>query len=671
MSDNEYDISRRKILGSIGAIGAAGALGGGATGALLWDEETFGNSTNPNLLQAGELDLKVDWAEHYVDWIGAETQVDGVRMVESADQVAADEVGLPTPDHPMLAVKATDTDGDGTPQIEEFMAATTTETSDDFDGPDDVGVANAPDLVDQPDPVITIQDVKPGDFGEVTLSYHVFGNPGFVSLCADVVGDDDHSSVEPELSAGDDPEDENDHRDGELGDLVQAAAWYDPNCDNRFSGGDVEVMLVADVSESLEDEFSGTPRGVNNDTDDGTGLEAVKAAVGDYDANDEPSLLSDLAANCGNTVEVGAVSTSEDLLHLDNRDDGDDSGHGRDDGNLNANLDIALTGATSTADRNGSGRPDYAEIKSLYGTGVDQLDFETEDPENNGTDVDGANGLDRYVAERTYTDNGDTTLVTPAGSRTGGIQKAHEALLPSGFTADSGITGIDPSGNADTPNETRKLMVVFTDGKPGALRDSTAFSLADQRSSDAMADGIEILPIVVNDSPSGDDVTFARKLATPTVDPVFATQFDGTPSSCDSDVTSAGFSCTSLVTAIEELQATICASAGTEQRIAGPAPISQVLGDLEECLLLDPIASGSARSPDFGGPCHQPTNTGCVALAWWLPRDIPGVNDNVVQTDSFEFTMSFNAVQCRHNVTDEGEPIDEPGSTDVDSDANG
>lgn len=583
MSDNEYDISRRKILGSIGAIGAAGALGGGATGALLWDEETFGNSTNPNLLQAGELDLKVDWAEHYVDWIGAETQVDGVRMVDGPDDLAADEVGLPTPDHPMLAVKETDTDGNGTPQIDEFMAATTTETSDDFDGPDDKTVDNAPDLVDQPDPVITIQDVKPGDFGEVTLSYHVFGNPAFVSLCADVVADDDHSSVEPELSAGDDPEDENDDRDGELGDLVQAAAWYDPNCNNRFDGGEVEVMVAFDLSDSLSGNFPGATNDIYGETRssniNGDQVEAMVQAASE-------EFLRPLQNTCGPNVRVGAVSYGDRLVHNPG---------------VSASLDVQLT--------------------SDYG--------DTNDPIEDWLGDDG----------NTSTDDNDDYQLDSGNEMVAGLEKAHDAILN---PSDGGT-----ESTAADLGEARKVIVFVTDGQLGPASERGNLQA---EANNVKSKGIDLYPVQIN-TDNFDDAYWSDISS------------DGKPRRAESY--------TELSTIHTKLTENICATAGSEQRIAGPAPIGQVLGDLAECLLLDPTAAGSATSTKFDGPCHQPTNTGCVALAWWLPRDIPGVNDNVVQTDSFEFTMSFNAVQCRHNVTDEGEPIDEPGSTDVDSDANG
>lgn len=618
MTDDDGRISRRRVLGALGGIGTAGAFGGG-TSALLWDEEGFGSAELPNVLAAGNLNLQVDWTEHYSDWKGSETAVDGVRMVESADDVGGDEVGLPVPEDPMLAVAAEDTDGDGTAQIDEFMAETIIEES---------------DLTDDPDPVVMLADVKPGDFGEVTLSYHLEGNPGYVSLCSEVVANDDNGSTEPELAAGDDPDDPEDDMDGELGEHLQAMAWYDPDCNNRFGGGEVEVMLVTDVSESMAGEFPGTPNEIDGDSGDGSRLEAIKGILGDYNGG---GFLGALADSCSDGVEIGTVSTSEDLHHLDNLDDGDDADDpaGFDDGGLGANLDKALGAVGGT---------DYDDLGKLYGTGTDSSpDFVTDDPLNNGADINGDGTPDEYEAERPYVENGSSR-------QTMGVRRAHRALLPDGLTAPSGREGIDPSGNAAAPGETRKIMVVFLDSEFSDVEDPS--DTADTLSTRAEQDDVEILPVVVNSNPSTNTVNFADSLSTDGVDPVFATEYEGTPSTCDGDISGAGFDCQSLDAAMASVRAEICSSAGAERRIAGPASIDTVLDGLSDCQLLAPTASGATPAAEFDSPCHEAGSGGCVALAWWLPRDIPGVNDNVVQSDSYRFTIGFEAEQCRHNGTE-------------------
>ena len=56
MSNDNLELSRRKILGSVGAVGAAGAAAGLGTSALFSDEESFTN----NSITAGTLDMTVD-----------------------------------------------------------------------------------------------------------------------------------------------------------------------------------------------------------------------------------------------------------------------------------------------------------------------------------------------------------------------------------------------------------------------------------------------------------------------------------------------------------------------------------------------------------------------------------------------------------------------------------
>lgn len=66
-------------------------------------------------------------------------------------------------------------------------------------------------------------DLKPGDWGEDTISLHVNNNDSY--LCADVTltSNDDNSSTEPELEDGDQQDDPSDFWDGEL---AQNIKWY-------------------------------------------------------------------------------------------------------------------------------------------------------------------------------------------------------------------------------------------------------------------------------------------------------------------------------------------------------------------------------------------------------------------------------------------------------------
>jgi predicted ribosomally synthesized peptide with SipW-like signal peptide len=68
MTEDTFDLSRRKVLGSLGAIGVASAGAGLGTSAYFSDEESFTSNT----LTAGELDLVVDY-ETSVSQGGANT----------------------------------------------------------------------------------------------------------------------------------------------------------------------------------------------------------------------------------------------------------------------------------------------------------------------------------------------------------------------------------------------------------------------------------------------------------------------------------------------------------------------------------------------------------------------------------------------------------------------
>jgi predicted ribosomally synthesized peptide with SipW-like signal peptide len=238
MTDDETPpLSRRTLLGGIATVGAAGVLGGSGTMAYFSDEEEFAN----NQLTAGSLDMKVSWEEHYSNWLGAEEEVDGVRMVEEAADLTENELGLPSSDEPLLAVRADDTDGDGVPQIDEFMAATLQEqypppAETQPVPPDPVqrceARADLPEDLDeggQLRPLIDLSDVKPGDFGEVTFDFVLCDNPGYVWLTGGLRSAAENGLTEPERKDEDedgDP-DSTTPTDVELLDEIRAVVWYD------------------------------------------------------------------------------------------------------------------------------------------------------------------------------------------------------------------------------------------------------------------------------------------------------------------------------------------------------------------------------------------------------------------------------------------------------------
>jgi len=297
MSNNKLTLSRRKILGSVGAVGAAGAAAGLGTSALFSDTESFEN----NSITAGQLDLKVDWEEHYsFPQIYGNNNPEAEEGADTSRQSAADIDGdarafppgieafidnNPEADaNPLLWVNEEDVDGymdntaiDAFPDPNNDGAQEQTFfDADDGEGPfggedtttydpcidgadldehlDPNGLRTANEDTtgsDGPAPLVSLDDVKPGDFGEVTLSTHLCDNDGYLWLCGelDEDGTSENGVTEPESNAEGEIEGE-----VELLDEVQTALWYDDNGNNLVDpeADELDLMIAVDTSGSIE-----------------------------------------------------------------------------------------------------------------------------------------------------------------------------------------------------------------------------------------------------------------------------------------------------------------------------------------------------------------------------------------------------------------------------------
>jgi len=279
-----YNLSRRRVLAGLGAVGFASAGAGLGTSAFFSDQEEF----EDNSLMAGTLDVLVDWEEHYYDGSAGRDLVELVPESE-IDILDDNQYILPAVDNPDARAVAIRFLGDGTFQDNKdaFWDATSIEALPDADGDgiqdefDDsqvctgeAGLTNvgntdaqelgeglyAPnrtsnDVTSPGDPLINLNDVKPGDFGEVTFSFHLCDNPGYVwmngMLNDELTGEG--LLTEPERN---DP----DEIDGvvELLDEMQVRMWYDPDCDNQVERrGEVDIMLAIDTSGSIRSDEDG------------------------------------------------------------------------------------------------------------------------------------------------------------------------------------------------------------------------------------------------------------------------------------------------------------------------------------------------------------------------------------------------------------------------------
>lgn len=302
----DYHISRRKVLAGLGTIGVASAGAGLGTTAFFSDEESLDGS-----LEAGRMDILLDYRATYSPW---EPYLDDVYP-RSPDVDVWDEDGNPdTTDDRMegpiyVTGQAPDVrDGAGDilsgqrwgdltlnldaceaiqPQLDEAQ-----EGSPLYDV--SIGSAEFPNFqtgyVDGlPGTMFSLDDVKPKDRGEATMSVHLCDNRAFLWTRPTISMNDENVAVEPETTAGDAPDDEGDDFDGELADYLWVSVWYDANCNNvkdqsSSSGDPISVELVLDGSGSMDDPTQGGTSTKNADTIDGASLLAT-AVLGASGAN--------------------------------------------------------------------------------------------------------------------------------------------------------------------------------------------------------------------------------------------------------------------------------------------------------------------------------------------------------------------------------------------------
>ncbi|AXG07376.1 hypothetical protein DU500_13610 [Haloplanus rubicundus] len=298
MSEDKFNLSRRKALAALGTIGVASAGAGLGTSAYFSDQETFEN----NQLTAGTLDLGVGYSVHYSDWSDDEgTGISEVNMYDGAagetggvSDLESGHTGLPTNDAWLISVP------DG--EVDAFLDNTETSSLDNG-GCDGIEAATN---ADGESALISLGDVKPGDFGEVTFDLELCTNPGYVWINnPDGYTADENGTTEPEA---DDP----DEGEGvELLDVVQAAVWLDDG-DNYQDGGESPI-LFGSLGSVLDDLNSGNGvriDGTNVAASDITPVDFTRTGVtrfdfsgdGNYDADVE--LTADPAGGGGKVAHA-------------------------------------------------------------------------------------------------------------------------------------------------------------------------------------------------------------------------------------------------------------------------------------------------------------------------------------------------------------------------------
>ncbi|MEZ3145334.1 VWA domain-containing protein [Halobaculum sp. MBLA0143] len=236
------ELSRRRLLAGLGTAGVASAGAGLGTSAYFSDREEF----TGNQLAAGELNMVVSYEEHYSDW--SPDELEGISEEDVTMENPMDTTnftGILGNDVGPLWVRNENvsTFQNNTEVVDESIPKPLT-----LDEEDPCASADAAN--DDPAASIDLDDVKPGDFGELTLDFALCDNPGYVWLSGGLESASENGLTEPEA---DDPDEE----EGvvELLDEVQTRVWYDADCDNVFDQASEPVCadLIIDTSGSMED----------------------------------------------------------------------------------------------------------------------------------------------------------------------------------------------------------------------------------------------------------------------------------------------------------------------------------------------------------------------------------------------------------------------------------
>jgi hypothetical protein len=279
MTDDQpqlYNLTRRKVLAGLGAVGLASAGAGLGTSAFYQDIESLQASLN-----AGRVDLFMDFRATYKPWLDAETfnrrasvllgennamPAGGFQQIPDADGnptdafaigqapdirdgegnlLGYDEWGDVVRSDAVLEFVCADREydpADGSAGLDDALAADGYSLAGELNPNDRKGFVNGPEGF-----MFDLADVKPYDAGEATMSLHLCGNDSYIYLRP--TGEQaENGRIEPEFSAGDMTVDA-----GELADYLHVNLWADRDCNNLKGDGTgkLDVVIVTDVSGSM------------------------------------------------------------------------------------------------------------------------------------------------------------------------------------------------------------------------------------------------------------------------------------------------------------------------------------------------------------------------------------------------------------------------------------
>jgi len=445
MSDN-MELSRRKILGGVGAVGAAGAAAGLGTTALFSDEESFTN----NSITAGELDLKLDYKATYAGGPGRLSEIDSWY----SDDGPGEPFDVEEIEEGRYLIGEVPNLGEGDVWADEVQDT-------DLCAPE-LGLINGDEI-----PVFTLEDVKPGDSGEVTVSLHVCDNDSWMYMNGELTMNDENTVTEPEADSDEENNDETDtpiDGDGELADAIETTLWYDENCNNVFDGqgedtdsDELCVQLVLDTSGSIGGDIGTVETAANGladtilDANDSNEVGATTFSDGSNVVNsvaDNWEALDGLGSGGGTNMSSGISSAGS---YQDLSDDSDYSDFERDLENCTEGHDRIMVVFTDGQPSNSQAALDAADDLDddieIYAIGVSNANEEFLNELTTGDEDDDSNTF--LIADDTTAEEAIEQVFSQVGQAiTGGEQILLEDTLAN--VMDALQDGVALDGNRST-----------------------------------------------------------------------------------------------------------------------------------------------------------------------------------------------------------------------------
>ncbi|MEF8779563.1 MAG: SipW-dependent-type signal peptide-containing protein [Haloferacaceae archaeon] len=570
--DQSFGLSRRKVLAGLGMVGVASAGAGLGTTAYFSDEEGFEGNT----LTAGQLEMFASWQQTYYGASDAERPQD-----------------YGTAGRPWVSAFPDD-DDDGIQSLGDLQYV-------EDPGDDPALGRNLPLDCEDSDglegiegPVIELDDVKPGDSGEVTFGFTLCDNPGYVWMNGEITDETPGSG------------------DGMLADYLRARVWRDDDCDNVYDGLESsDIVLMLDFSGSmLYSQYGGVLSGDSITVGDGTYGETTYGNTAKIDL-----------------VEQGVIEFI-DLLQSEIDADPDIDG---DDVRIGA---VFFDGYSNDGDSSNPG-PNVVTSAAVGGWG---------DPDGDGFTSDITDLI-------TLDGNGEAPLRNLR-------DQLDDLFDGTGTALEEGFGELVDLFDGRVDDDRKPQSITFTDGEPffgGSLTNDRFEDLLVAANAARTHADYPTNIFIVGDETSDDRAKFTKRvMAGPADLPIdvsgaAAANFDGDPFAFGGDP-AYYFDIESPGT-IPDLFAQVAIEILPEGVVAA-GTLAEVLAVLDS----DPGRIIDAEPLLEGVDCFEPGVTHCVGFSWEFPIRSTDpeatLDNNDVQGASVTFDLGLYTEQCRHNFVE-------------------